>query len=70
MFILSALALVGLAAASPYPFPAGPSTDGSCGGALGALCTGTTFGDCCSAYGWCGSDSAHCGTGCQTVRLI
>jgi Chitin recognition protein len=54
MFILSALALVGLAAASPYPFPAGPSTDGYC----------------CSAYGWCGSDSAHCGTGCQTVRLI
>jgi hypothetical protein len=67
MFILSALALVGLATASPYPQAGGISTDGSCGGALGAICTGSGFGDCCSAYGWCGGDGIHCDAGCQTV---
>lgn len=42
------------------------STDGSCGGTNGYTCQGSSFGNCCSQYGWCGSDAAHCGTGCQS----
>ncbi|KAF2178301.1 carbohydrate-binding module family 18 protein, partial [Zopfia rhizophila CBS 207.26] len=42
------------------------STDGTCGGDSGFVCTGSGFGDCCSPYGWCGSGSGHCGAGCQT----
>ncbi|KAH7135567.1 hypothetical protein B0J11DRAFT_393696, partial [Dendryphion nanum] len=41
------------------------STDGSCGGINGLVCTGSGFGDCCSPYGWCGASTAHCGAGCQ-----
>ncbi|KAF2120461.1 hypothetical protein BDV96DRAFT_266726 [Lophiotrema nucula] len=41
------------------------STDGTCGGTTKAICLGSTFGNCCSQYGWCGSTTAHCGTGCQ-----
>jgi hypothetical protein len=41
------------------------SPDGSCGGANEDVCAGSGFGDCCSAYGYCGSSSDHCGTGCQ-----
>ncbi|KAF2652853.1 carbohydrate-binding module family 18 protein, partial [Lophiostoma macrostomum CBS 122681] len=36
------------------------STDGSCGGTNGYTCAGSTFGDCCSQYGWCGSTADHC----------
>jgi hypothetical protein len=43
------------------------STDGSCGGTKGFKCTGSSFGNCCSQYGWCGSTSDHCGTGCNSV---
>ncbi|OCK83887.1 carbohydrate esterase family 4 protein [Lepidopterella palustris CBS 459.81] len=28
------------------------STDGSCGGTNGFTCSGSTFGNCCSQYGW------------------
>ncbi|OJD37641.1 carbohydrate esterase family 4 protein [Diplodia corticola] len=42
------------------------STDGTCGGTTGFTCTGSTFGDCCSAAGWCGSTSDYCGTGCNS----
>lgn len=41
------------------------STDGACG-KNGKTCKGSTFGDCCSSSGFCGGDSEHCGTGCQT----
>jgi len=41
------------------------STDGSCGAGK-ATCKGSTFGNCCSQYGWCGSTTGHCGTGCQS----
>lgn len=41
------------------------STDGQCG-ANGKTCTGSGFGDCCSARGWCGGTSDHCGAGCQS----
>lgn len=40
------------------------STDGSCGGTV--TCAGTTWGTCCSQYGYCGNTDAHCGTGCQS----
>ena len=42
-----------------------PSVDGSCGN--GVTCLGAEFGDCCSAYGWCGSTDGHCGEGCQAA---
>ncbi|KAH6962784.1 hypothetical protein DER45DRAFT_590696 [Fusarium avenaceum] len=41
------------------------STDGRCGPNFkGTTCEGTSFGDCCSEGGWCGSTDGHCGTGC------
>ncbi|KAF4624626.1 hypothetical protein G7Y89_g13544 [Cudoniella acicularis] len=42
-----------------------PSVDGSCG--KDATCLGSTFGPCCSSYGWCGSTSEYClpSNGCQ-----
>ncbi|KAF2028534.1 FAD-binding domain-containing protein [Setomelanomma holmii] len=43
------------------------STDGSCGSTGSITCKGSGFGDCCSQYGWCGSSTAHCGTGCQSA---
>lgn len=43
------------------------STDGSCGSGTTFKCTGqATGGSCCSQYGYCGSDTGHCGTGCQS----
>ncbi|KAK1856377.1 plant lectins antimicrobial peptide [Colletotrichum chrysophilum] len=41
------------------------STDGRCG-SNGKTCLGSAFGSCCSEGGWCGSEQAHCSTGCQT----
>ncbi|CAK7205411.1 hypothetical protein SEUCBS139899_008182 [Sporothrix eucalyptigena] len=45
------------------------STDGKCGAAssVNATCLGSTFGDCCSSAGLCGSTPAFCGgrLGCQ-----
>lgn len=43
------------------------SPDASCGGSAGYTCLGSSFGSCCSAYGWCGSTDAYCGTGCQSA---
>ncbi|KAL8905373.1 MAG: hypothetical protein Q9207_002684 [Kuettlingeria erythrocarpa] len=40
--------------------------DATCGGANGYTCQGSSFGNCCSVNGWCGSTSAYCGTGCQS----
>ncbi|KAI5856013.1 hypothetical protein BZA05DRAFT_465151, partial [Tricharina praecox] len=44
-----------------------PSVDGSCGGTTGYTCTGSTWGGCCSKYGFCGTTAAYCSTvgGCQ-----
>ncbi|KAK3294214.1 carbohydrate-binding module family 18 protein [Chaetomium fimeti] len=39
------------------------SPDGSCG--QGVTCTGSRYGDCCSAHGFCGSTTDYCGDGCQ-----
>ncbi|KAK2017732.1 glycoside hydrolase/deacetylase [Colletotrichum eremochloae] len=42
------------------------SRDATCGATAGKTCQGSTFGNCCSVNGWCGSTSAYCGTGCQS----
>ncbi|KAL6709250.1 hypothetical protein ACN47E_001657 [Coniothyrium glycines] len=44
------------------------SKDGRCGSAFGGrTCKGSIFGNCCSAYNWCGTTSGHCkaSSGCQ-----
>ncbi|TKA63406.1 hypothetical protein B0A49_07458, partial [Cryomyces minteri] len=41
------------------------SSDATCGGTTGLTCFGSTFGNCCSVNGWCGSTVAYCGAGCQ-----
>lgn len=42
------------------------STDGRCGSFNGKTCKGSTYGDCCSAGGWCGDKKDHCDAGCQS----
>ncbi|KZL86484.1 chitin recognition protein [Colletotrichum incanum] len=42
------------------------SLDATCGAAAGKTCQGSTFGNCCSKNGWCGSTASYCGTGCQS----
>lgn len=42
------------------------TTDATCGGTKGFTCLGSSFGNCCSSAGWCGSTTAYCGTGCQS----
>ncbi|KAK3060740.1 hypothetical protein LTS18_007790, partial [Coniosporium uncinatum] len=44
----------------------GFSADGSCGPANGFTCLGSSFGNCCSEYGWCGRTDLYCGDGCQS----
>ncbi|RDW74253.1 uncharacterized protein DSM5745_06915 [Aspergillus mulundensis] len=43
------------------------SQDGNCGANSdsSATCLGSTFGDCCSEKGYCGSTDAYCAVGCQ-----
>ncbi|KAL8912802.1 MAG: hypothetical protein Q9171_002260 [Xanthocarpia ochracea] len=36
------------------------SPDNSCGGSKGYTCLGSENGDCCSSYGFCGSNSTYC----------
>ncbi|OBT44244.1 hypothetical protein VE00_05430 [Pseudogymnoascus sp. WSF 3629] len=51
---------------TPTQTPGVISWDGLCGDeGDGATCLGSGFGNCCANFGACGSDSAHCGTGCQ-----
>ncbi|KAK6857967.1 hypothetical protein PG995_005666 [Apiospora arundinis] len=49
------------------PGPGSMSPDGSCGGSNQFNCTGSAFGDCCSANGFCGKTTAHCGSTCQPL---
>lgn len=52
--------------ASPTP-SANVTTDGTCGAANGdTVCGNWPQGSCCSQYGYCGNDTAHCGAGCQS----
>jgi hypothetical protein len=48
------------------PAPTAISFEGTCGGNTGMTCLGSTFGNCCSVNGWCGSTSAYCSAGCQS----
>ena len=41
------------------------STNGECSGTT--TCKGSTFGRCCSKWGYCGATTEHCGTGCQSA---
>ncbi|KAI5465418.1 hypothetical protein BGZ63DRAFT_103798 [Mariannaea sp. PMI_226] len=41
------------------------SPNQSCGGNTGYTCKGSTFGNCCSYYGFCGKTDTYCGTGCD-----
>ncbi|KAF2621595.1 carbohydrate-binding module family 18 protein, partial [Macroventuria anomochaeta] len=41
------------------------SLDGACGGVTGKTCSGSTFGSCCSEYGYCGSGDLYCTGACQ-----
>ncbi|KAF2471824.1 uncharacterized protein BDR25DRAFT_342443 [Lindgomyces ingoldianus] len=43
------------------------SPNGECGAASGQTCLGSTFGNCCSAYGYCGATDIYCqaAEGCQ-----
>jgi hypothetical protein len=52
-----------------FCWPRSPSVspDGSCGGADGYICLESEFGDCCSAYGYCGSFTGHCTAGCLSA---
>jgi hypothetical protein len=43
------------------------STDGSCGGTQGFICSGSAFGSCCSEYGWCGNTGIYCDAGCNSA---
>jgi peptidoglycan/xylan/chitin deacetylase (PgdA/CDA1 family) len=54
--------------AAPTPTTSGIviSRDQKCGGNTGQTCSGSKFGNCCSAYGFCGSSATYCGTGCDT----
>ncbi|KAH7407055.1 hypothetical protein DE146DRAFT_607491 [Phaeosphaeria sp. MPI-PUGE-AT-0046c] len=69
--------------AVPTPSAGSISPDGSCGlvytyhpvdtlancisGVNKFICKGSTFGDCCSSSGFCGTTTAHCSAGCQTT---
>ncbi|KAF9698681.1 hypothetical protein EKO04_003350 [Ascochyta lentis] len=47
------------------------STDGQCSPASGGFkCEGSTFGDCCSAFGYCGGTETHCGSGCVSGKCL
>jgi hypothetical protein len=40
------------------------SASGRCGAQFGGLtCEGSSFGDCCSKYNYCGKTTGHCGSG-------
>ena len=41
------------------------SKDGTCGGANGYTCQASSFGNCCSKNGYCGSTTPYCGADCQ-----
>lgn len=54
---------------SAAPVPTNVSTNGRCGAdGNGQTCTGSSFGRCCSSYGWCGNgqdDYCRLSWGCQ-----
>ncbi|CAI9629312.1 unnamed protein product [Alternaria burnsii] len=59
--LFAALPVINAAVSSP-PI----SKTGRCGSSFGLTCTGSSFGNCCSQYNYCGKTSAHCDAGCQS----
>jgi chitin recognition protein len=55
---------VATSAAGPAPTAGSVSPDGSCGGDQAFTCI---EGTCCSQFGFCGTTTDHCGTGCQNA---
>jgi hypothetical protein len=50
---------------TPPPTTGGTtSPDETCGGSNAYVCPS---GQCCSQYGWCGTTTDYCGTGCQST---
>ncbi|KAF1848707.1 carbohydrate-binding module family 18 protein [Cucurbitaria berberidis CBS 394.84] len=41
------------------------SKTGRCGAKFGLTCHGSSYGNCCSQYEYCGSIGAYCGAGCN-----
>lgn len=65
--VASAVSAVSTASTAPSSTPNKVSTDATCGGNTGFTCQGSTFGNCCSQAGWCGSTTAYCGDGCNPL---
>lgn len=63
LFAVGALALPGIQQGKRSSTA---STDGSCGAVSGETCSGSSFGNCCSGAGYCGSNNTYCGQGCQS----
>ncbi|KAI8906881.1 hypothetical protein EDD86DRAFT_192827 [Gorgonomyces haynaldii] len=59
----------GVTSPSPSPStsvtPPTPSSTPGCGPSFGTMCN-VAQKQCCSQWGWCGTTSAYCGTGCQS----
>ncbi|KAH8712132.1 hypothetical protein GQ44DRAFT_661123, partial [Phaeosphaeriaceae sp. PMI808] len=48
------------------PLPVPMSRTGRCGNSFGGQsCQGSSYGNCCSQYDWCGKTDGHCKTRCQ-----
>lgn len=57
-------------AAGPWKGKLANTKDGTCGpkgGKVAWTCYGNAKGTCCSEYGYCGSETLHCGKGCQSA---
>jgi hypothetical protein len=61
-WVLAALAAVQAVHATSQ----GVSSTARCGAQYSLTCKGSSFGNCCSKNGWCGSSSDYCGDGCQS----
>jgi hypothetical protein len=66
VFTVFATIQVSLGAPAPVPAPQSVSKTARCGPSFGLTCLGSSWGNCCSQHGYCGSTAAYCGTGCQT----
>ena len=64
VWVFTAFAVVQVALGTP--FPQGVSRTSRCGSAFSLTCQGSSYGNCCSQYGYCGSTSDHCSKGCQS----
>ncbi|KAF2828277.1 hypothetical protein CC86DRAFT_348384 [Ophiobolus disseminans] len=50
---------------APASAPLAMSKDARCGPDFKQTCSNSVFGSCCSRYGYCGSTTSYCATGCQ-----